>query len=189
MQVADQLEVRKRLIDVDEYHLMGQVGIFAPDERVELIEGEVIEMAPIGSPHTGNVNILTRLLVVAAGDRAVVSVQNPVRLDRHSEPEPDFALLKPRADSYRGAHPRPQDVLLLVEVAESSLKYDQQVKLPLYAAHGIPEVWVFDVTAKILSVHRDPAGDAYRTTSAITAPARLRLVAADIEIDLGELFS
>lgn len=190
MEVAERLGVRKRLIDVHQYHLMGAVGIFAPDERVELIEGEVIEMAPIGSPHAGNVSVLTRLLVLAAGDRAVVWVQNPVRLSLHSEPQPDLALLKPRADRYRGELPRGEDTLLVVEVADTSLRYDRDVKLGLYAAHGVAEVWLFDISSKSLSVHRDPAGNEYRSTSTVTAPATLRLAALEeLEIDLTELFT
>jgi hypothetical protein len=125
IEIAEELGVRRRLIDVDEYHLMGEVGIFEPGERVELIEGEVIRMAPIGGPHAGNVNVLNRLLVVAAGDRAVVSVQNPVRLSRRSEPQRDLALLRPRADHYRAELPGPSDVPLIVEMAESSLKCDR----------------------------------------------------------------
>ena len=161
----------RRKLDVAEYHRMGEAGILHEDDRVELIEGELIEMTPIGEPHVGTVNRLNRLLVVAAGTRAVVAVQNPVRLDGHSEPQPDFALLRPRADDYFGAKATPADVLLLMEVADASLRYDRAVKLPLYARHGIPEAWGVDLEHGLVEVHRQPAGDGYATSSRETAGA------------------
>lgn len=163
----------RRKLDVAEYHRMGEAGILHEDDRVELIEGELIEMAPIGSPHSGTVLGLVHLLVAAVGDRARVNVQNPVRLNDHSEPQPDFLVLKPRADNYRDSHPTPVDVFLLVEVADSSLRYDRLVKLPLYARHGIPEVWVVDVEHGVVEVHRDPAGDGYTMVSREVAGASL----------------
>jgi Uma2 family endonuclease len=180
--------VKRRSITVEAYHRMGEVGIIAPDERVELIEGEVVEMAPIGSRHSGLVNRLNHLLVQAVGNRAVVSVQNPVRLSRTSEPQPDFAVLKPRADDYQSATPRADDVLLLVEVAESSLKYDRELKAPLYAAHGIPELWVIDVVERLFWRYCDPQPGGYVHVEQSDAPGKVRLAAADIEIDLSGLF-
>lgn len=178
----------RRKLDVADYHRMAEAGILGEDDRVELIEGELIEMAPIGSPHAGTVNGLTHLLVRAVGDRAVVAVQNPVRLGPYSEPQPDVALLRPRADSYRGATPITADVLLLIEVADRSLRYDRTVKLPLYARHGISEVWLIDLESRTVEVHREPAGDAYAMASRAVPggslePALLpgvRLAVADI---------
>jgi Uma2 family endonuclease len=134
----------RRLLTVDEYHRMGEAGILTDDDRVELIEGELVAMAPIGSEHIASTNALTRLLVLAVGDRGIVSVGNPVRLNRHSEPQPDFAVLKPR-DDYRKTLPRPEDTMLAVEVSNTSLEYanleyQRKVKLALYARGGIPEV-------------------------------------------------
>src|SRR5579862_9904434 len=137
--------VARRPLTVAEYHRMGEVGILTEDDRVELIEGELIAMSPIGSEHSGTVNALTHTLVLAVEDRAVVAVQNPVQLDDLSEPRPDFALLKPRDDYYRRSTPRPDDVLLLIEVADSSLAYDRNVKRSLYAWHGIPEFWIVNI--------------------------------------------
>ena len=119
--------VTRRPITVTEYHRMGEVGILGDRDRVELIEGELVAMSPIGSYHHGTVNKLTHALVQAVGERAVVSVQGPVRLDEFSEPEPDFALLKPRPDFYQDAHAGPADVLMLIEVADTSLNYDRAV--------------------------------------------------------------
>ena len=155
--------VARRLLTVAEYRAMGEAGILTEDDRVELIEGELVAMAPIGSDHSGAVNALTRMLVRAVGDRGVVAVQNPVVLDDLSEPQPDFAVLRPRADDYRRATPRPQDVLLIVEIANSSLGYDRAVKRRLYARHGIPEYWIVNVAGQAVEVCRNPVGDTYET--------------------------
>jgi Uma2 family endonuclease len=153
--------VTRRKLDVGEYHRMAEAGILGEDDRVELIEGELVAMAPIGSGHAGTVNALTQLLVTAVAGRAIVAVQNPVRLGGYSEPQPDFALLKPRPDAYRSATPTPEDVLLLIEVADTSGRYDRRVKLPLYARHGIPEAWIVDLEERLVEVCREPGADGY----------------------------
>jgi Uma2 family endonuclease len=150
----------RRLLTVDEFHRMGEAGILTDDDRVELIEGELVAMAPIGSEHVAATNALTHLLVLAVGDRGIVSVQNPVRLTRRSEPQPDFAVLRPR-DDYRTTLPRPEDTMLAVEVANTSLDYDRTVKLPLYARSGIPEVWIVNLTAEEVEVYQSPVADSY----------------------------
>ena len=150
----------RRLLTVDEYHRMGEAGILTGDDRVELIEGELVAMARIDSEHIAATNALNRLLVLAVGDRGIVSVGNPVRLNRHSEPQPDFAILKLR-DDYRQTLPRPEDTMLAVEVANTSLEYDRKVKLALYARSGIPEVWIVNLAAEEVEVHRSPAADTY----------------------------
>ncbi len=165
--------VGRRALTVAEYHRMGEVGILTERDRVELIEGQLIAMSPIGSEHSGAVNALTRMLVRAVGDRGVVAVQNPVQLDDLSEPEPDFAVLKPRADDYRKATPRPQEVLLIIEVADSSLAYDRAVKRSLYARHGIPEFWIVNLVAGEVEVCRTPTGDRYASVSQVGRDAIL----------------
>jgi len=157
--------VPRRALTVAEYHRMGEVGILTEDDRVELIEGELVAMSPIGSEHSGTVNGLTRLLVMAVGNRGVVAVQNPVQLDDRSEPQPDFAVLKPRSDDYRRATPRADDVLLLIEIADSSLAYDRTVKRSLYARHRIPEFWIVNLAAGEVEVCRNPSGDHYASVS------------------------
>ncbi len=157
--------VRRRRLDVDQYHRMGEAGVFEGNERVELIEGELVEMAPIGDRHAGTAIELNELLIAAARGRAVVAVGNPVRLSRYNEPQPDFALLRLRADRYRGSTPTAADILLLVEVADSSLRYDRTVKLPLYARHGVPEVWIVDLEGGTVEVCREPAADGYAVVS------------------------
>lgn len=156
---------RRRLLTVDEYHRMGEAGILTDDDRVELIEGELVAMAPIGSEHVAATNALNRLLVLAVGDHAIVSVQNPVRLTQHSEPQPDFAVLELR--DYRTMLPRPEDTLLAVEVANTSLDYDRTVKLALYASSGIPEVWIVDLAAQLVEVYRSPVGDRYTSVERV----------------------
>ena len=156
--------VHRRLLTVDDYHRMGEAGILTEDDRVELIEGELVVMSPIGSGHVAAVNALNRLLVMAVGDRASVSPQNPVRLDRRSEPQPDFAVLRPRPDGYRTSLPNPDDVLLAVEVADSSLVYDTGAKLALYASRGICEVCVVNLIDREVQIHRKPDGDRYETS-------------------------
>lgn len=156
------LVLTRHRLNVDDYHRMAEVGILGEDDRVELIGGELIDMAPIGQDHAATVNGLTRTLVIAFGERAIVSVQNSVRLNRFNEPQPDVTIFRPRADDYRtGAPPGPADVLLLIEVADSTLRYDRIVKLPLYAQAGIPEVWIVDLRRRVVDVHRAPSGDAY----------------------------
>lgn len=118
-------------------------------------------LLPAGSLHAGTVNALNRFLMRAVGNRGIVSIQNPIRLDNHSEPEPDVSVLRPRANDYRAAIPNPRDVLLVIEVAASSLRYDRAVKVPLYASHGIPEFWIVDVAGRGIEVHRKPEGDRY----------------------------
>jgi Uma2 family endonuclease len=153
-------EVTRRRFTVHDYHRMGEAGILHEDDRVELIEGEIVEMAAIGTRHFTCVNQLTRLLVRGVGDAAIVSVQNPVRLDEHSEPQPDLTVLRVR--DYRESLPMPEDVLLLIEISDTTLSYDRGVKLPLYARAGIREVWIVDLQGEIIERHTDPSGSGYR---------------------------
>lgn len=150
--------VRLRPFAADEYHAMAEAGILQEDDRVELIDGHIIAISPVGDPHLLCVNRLNRLLVMRTGADIAVSVQNPVRLGPHDEPEPDVVLTTALD---RG--PRPEDVLLLIEVSGSTLAYDRAVKLPRYAAAGIPEVWIVNLGEEQVEVHRDPSGEIYRT--------------------------
>jgi Uma2 family endonuclease len=162
-------------LNVGAYYKMAEAGILTHNDRVELIGGEVFDMTPIGSVHAGKTNRLNRLFARAAADGlALVSVQSPLRLDAYNEPEPDVMLLKPTEDDYQGRHPGATDVLLLVELSDSSLVHDRGTKLPLYAKFGVPEVWIVDLRGAAIEVYRQPAGDAYvhkeRLTSGSLAP-------------------
>lgn len=148
----------RHLISVDAFHRMGETGILGPADRVELIEGEIIDMSPIGVLHAAIVARLASYFSQRLGTAGVVWCQNPLRLDDLSEPEPDLAILRPRADFYTTAHPGPADVLLVIEVADTSLAYDLGTKVPLYARHGIPEVWVIDAATRRTRVFRQPVG-------------------------------
>ena len=152
-----------RRFTLDEYHRMGRAGVFHEDDRVELLDGRIVEMTPIGPGHAGCIGALTGLLARLVGDRAVVWVQNPIDLSERAEPQPDLALLAPRADAYRSAHPRPTDILLVIEVADSSLEYDRDVKLPLYAAAGVAEIWLVNLPGDSVAVYRDPGPRGFTT--------------------------
>jgi Uma2 family endonuclease len=151
----------RRRFSVDEYYAMARAGILTEDERVELLAGEIVEMTPIGIRHAVCVGGLTDLFSRRFGDRALVWVQNPVRLDRNSEPEPDVVLVRRPLERYAGAHPVPEDVLLIVEVADTSLERDRALKLPLYAGAGIVDVWIINVEEREVEVYRQPSGDRY----------------------------
>jgi Uma2 family endonuclease len=148
--------ILKHRLTIEDFHKMGEAGIFTEDARVELIEGELFDMPPIGSGHAGLVMMLIRLLTRAVGDLALVGAQTPIVLGEESEPQPDIVLLKPRDDYYRRSHPGPDDVLLLIEVTDTSAHYDRSVKIPLYARYRIPEVWLIDLPHKRLEVYRHP---------------------------------
>lgn len=146
---------------VEAYARLREAGLLREDDRVELIDGEIRELSPIGARHVSLVNRLTALLVRLAGDAAIVSVQNPIRLDEYNEPQPDPALLRPRAHAYASALAVPEDVLLVIEVADTSLAYDQQEKLPRYARAGIGEVWLVDAGRQIIEQYTMPVADEY----------------------------
>jgi len=180
---------RRHRLTVEDYYRMGEAGILRPDERVELIDGEIIDMPPPGSLHAGTVTQLASLLQRAAGDHALLQVQNPVRLDRYSEPQPDLTLLRPRADFYKSAHPQPSDVLLMIEVADTSLRFDRDVKAALYARHAVPELWLIDVRNAQLTRYRQPADGAYgRVDHPLGSPLEISLL-PDVRVDLSGLFA
>jgi len=153
-------QIARRLFDVSEYYRMAEAGIFHEDDRVELIEGEVVKMSPIGSRHAGCLKDVSALLHEQLGRKAVVGVQDPLRIDEKTEPQPDLTILKP--GKYRQRHPVPADVLLIVEIADSSEAYDRDVKVPLYSRSGIPEVWLVRLLADSIRVYRTPENGAYR---------------------------
>jgi len=158
----------ERRFTVAEYHRMGEAGILHEDDRVELLDGRLYVMSPIGSPHAACVRRLDRLFQRRAEPDALVSAQNPVVLDDTSEPEPDLALLSPRDDDYAARHPRPDDVLLLVEVADTTEDFDRSTKLSLYARAGISEYWVVSLSDNQLHVYRGPEDGDYATHSVLT---------------------
>lgn len=154
--------VTRRHFTVDEYHRLAEAGILTEDDRIELIAGELVTMSPIGTRHAACVKRLNRLLGRALGVRALIGVQDPIWLGDETEPQPDLAVLRPRPDDYARGHPTASDVLLLIEVADTSQRYDREVKVPLYARAGIPEVWLVDLTAETIERYAEPANGTYR---------------------------
>lgn len=172
-------------LTVADYHRMGQAGLLREDDRVELVEGEIIDLTPIGSYHASAVNLLVRLFSAVIGENAILSVQAPIALSARSELQPDLVLALPREDFYRFAHPGPTDVLLLIEVADTSLSYDREVKMPLYARHGIPELWLVDLENRRLEVFRQPKNDRYVEHEILEQPVRAapqRLPQCEVEL-------
>ena len=155
-------QLAKHWITADEYERMGEAGIFGADTRLELIEGEIYKMSPIGSSHAACVKFLSRLLNLLFRDTMLVSTQDPIRLSDFSEPQPDIALLRWRDDFYRQRHPTPADVLLVIEVAGTTVGTDRAVKVPLYAAAGIPETWIVNLPDEQIEVYAEPADGTYR---------------------------
>jgi Uma2 family endonuclease len=151
----------KHLTNLDEWRRLGEANIFPPESRLELINGEILEMAPIGFNHVGHVIRLLNFFAPLVGNKALINAQNPLQLGNLSEPEPDFMLLKPNADFNSSRHPKADDVLLLIEVADTSLAFDQNQKLRLYALHGIPEFWLLNLNDSSLEVYRKPNGEVY----------------------------
>jgi Uma2 family endonuclease len=179
----------KRLFTVTEYHRIAEAGILGEDDRVELLAGEIVAMTPIGSRQAACVARLTALLS-RVQELGIVWVQNPIHLGQHSEPRPDLAVLKPRADFYAQAHPEPEDVLLVVEVAETSADYDREVKLPLYARAGIPEVWLVDLTEERIEAYRQPAPNGYREVRRLGRDGRAAPQAfPDLELAVADLLA
>jgi hypothetical protein len=183
-------EPARHRFTVHDFHRMADAGILDEDSRVELIEGEVVRMPPIGVSHATLVNRLNRLLVHAVGDRGVVSVQNPVRLSSFSEPQPDLVVLVPEADRLTGDHPGPAETLLLIEVADTTLAWDLGPKLALYARSGLREVWVVDVGAAAIECFRGPSGESWEARERLVAGGVARPRALpDVGVPVADLFA
>lgn len=189
MSIAMEDWLPRHRITVDEYYRMAEVGLLAPDARVELIEGEIIDMAPIGTAHATVCDWMIERLVMAVQGRAFIRCQGPLRLSRWGEPVPDFALLKPHQHRYAQRHPVGADTLLVIEVSDSTLRYDHKIKVPLYARHGVPEVWIVDVANRGIHFFRARTDVGYTDTTWSDSPALTPLPIPDaaIEIDLSGL--
>lgn len=164
-EIVAMLAAKRRGFSVDDYYHLADVGILDEDDRVELIDGEIIVMSPINSPHASGVKAFNREFARKLGDRAIVSVQDPIHLNDNTEPQPDIALIRYRDDFYASAHPTPDDILLLVEVADSSLERDREKARGTYAKHGIPEVWIANLSDDCVERYRNPAQDGYADVS------------------------
>ena len=175
--------------DVDDYYRMAEAGILSRNNRVELIEGEIVDMAPIGSAHGGTVVGLTELVARAVADgKVLASVQGPLRLDRHNELQPDLMLLRPRPDRYRNSHPTAADVLLLGEVADGSLAYDRGRKLALYARHGVPEVWIVHLAGRAVEICCEPGPEGYAERRRLTQSEATPKLVPGLTVGISHLF-
>lgn len=182
--------IRTRPFTVEEFRRIGEAGILTEDDRVELIHGEIIPMTPIGPRHAACVNALTRMLIQRVRPEVIVHIQNPLQLDRHTEVYPDLVVLRPRPDRYQEKIPEPDDVLLLIEVADTTLAKDQTEKLPHYAQVGVPEVWIIDVVKKEIMAHWDPSGQHYKnTSSSVHSTPMTSHSLSDLTITADEIFS
>jgi Uma2 family endonuclease len=181
---------RRHRITVNHYYRMAEAGLFEHDARVELIEGEIVDMPPIGSRHAGKASRLANVLTEAIGRRAIVRTQWPVRLSEYSEVQPDISVVKLRDDYYESSHPTPDETLLLVEVSDTTLRYDREVKATLYARCEIPELWIVDLQADAIHVHRAPVGGSYSELFSLASPAVAGIAALPgVAVDLGALFA
>ncbi|MFB6262553.1 MAG: Uma2 family endonuclease [Bradymonadaceae bacterium] len=192
MTVSADIGRPRRQFTADEYHRMAESGVLGEDDRVELLEGEIVEMTPIGSEHAGYTNRLNGLLQERVGSECIVSVQNPVSLGTFSEPEPDLALLRDREDDYISDLPGSEDVLLIIEVADTSLEDDRRAKVPLYARHGIPAVWIVNLQDDVVEVYEEPdrETEAYGRRRVTEGEDVLRLDGPpDLAIMVREIFS
>lgn len=179
---------QKHLTDIDEWRRLGEAGIFPPGSRLELINGEIIEMSPIGCNHAGHVIRLMNFFAARIGGMAIMNVQNPLQLGDLSQPEPDFMLLKPNPDFYSTCHPAAADVFLLIEVADSSLEFDRNQKMHLYALHRIPEYWLLNLNEASVEVYRKPTGDLYAEKRTLTTGDSIALSELPgITIDIGDI--
>lgn len=173
---------------VKDYYRMAETGVLRPDARVELLDGRIIDMSPIGPYHGGLVKRLIRVLNAKSKARWMISAQDPLRLDEYSEPEPDIMLLKPAADDYTNRHPEPRDVFLLIEVSDTSIGYDQGQKLPAYGRAGVPEVWLLNLNEEIVEVYREPNFTGYASRSILQKGQQASPQAfPDVTIDVAEL--
>lgn len=167
---------------------MAETGVLPPDARVELLDGEIVDMMPIGSFHAGTTHRLNRLFSRFGNGRWLVSVQSPLRLNQHAEPQPDLMLLKPHTDDYTSRHPSPEDVFLLVEVADSSLAIDREQKLPAYGRAGVREVWLVNLVNRTVEVHREPHFTGYGSVTVLQAGDAAQPEAfPDVKVDVAAL--
>ena len=156
------IQILRKKFTVGQYHQMIESGILTDRDRVELLQGEIIEMSPIGIQHAACVDRLNELLVRELGARAIVRVQNPIQLSTKSEPQPDFAILQRRSDFYVNGHPQPRDVFALIEVSDTTVEFDRTVKAPIYAKDNIAEVWIVDLNAEAVQIYREPSASGYQ---------------------------
>jgi len=181
------VQISRRLLSVEDYHRMGEEMIIGYDEKVELIRGEIFNKFPKSPRHAFTRNRLTRILLNLSKNKAYLRVQGPLQIGQFSEPEPDISLLSLPGKQYEDAHPSPANVLLLIEIADVPLDYIEQIKLPLYAEAGIPEVWIINVAAAEVEQYREASGGKYRLRKLFPLETKLSLPALDAELSVNDI--
>ncbi|MFK7807955.1 MAG: Uma2 family endonuclease [Saprospiraceae bacterium] len=174
---------------VEEYYKLAEVGIIKDSDHVELIDGQIVTMSPIKSFHAGIVNRIVRLLSEFNGKKILVSPQNPIHLSTHSEPEPDIIIAKFKADDYISEHPTPEDIYCLIEVSDTTLLKDREIKQPLYAKANIPEYWIINLVDKQIEIFRQPKNGEYHFRQIISEAGVIRLEALNLELQYGDVFN
>lgn len=181
--------IMKHRLTVDEYYRMAEVGVLAPDARVELIDGEIVDMPPMGPRHGGTADLLNYRFMKAVGDAAMVSSQRTLILGKYDAPEPDLMLLRPRADFYRRSHPTPDEILLVLEISDSTWRYDREIKAPLYARHGVSDLWIVNLRKQELHCFRGPRGGEFAEVVTITNPEFVPVLSlGNVSVDMTGLF-
>ena len=178
----------RRLFTMDDYHAMTRAGILSEDDRVELVEGEIVVMSPVGSRHAACVDILAELLIRAVDHRTSIRVQSPICLDESTELEPDLCVLVRRDDAYSESLPQPEDVYLVIEVSDTTRDYDLRIKAPLYARHGIREYWLVDLGSRTVETYRAPGPEGYGERSTHEGDMRLRVPVVEVDLEVRRLF-
>lgn len=178
----------RRLLNVDEYHSMAEAGILTSADKVELLNGEIIRMSPIGSKHAGCVNRLNRIFFKLLGDEVTICIQNPIAISNFSEPEPDVLLCRYDPNDYEDGHPTPEDILLLIEVSDSTLELDKEIKAPLYAEAGVPVVWIINLQKKEVEVYEQPKGKDYQSKTIFSGDTTLIIPGLELHLPLTQIF-
>lgn len=182
------LQILRKKFTVQQYHQMSESGILSERDRVELIQGEIIQMSPIGRRHAACVDRLTERLILLLSTRAIIRSQNPIRLSNNSEPQPDIALLRRREDFYSESHPQPADIFLIVEVSDTTADFDREIKIPAYAEGNITEVWLIDLNAQQIEVYRKPTPQGYQNVQLLNREQTLTILAfPDIELSVEQI--
>jgi len=180
--------VQRKSFTVEEYHRLAEVGILTDSDRVELINGDIITMSPINSPHGGMVNRLTRTLIKLLGEKNTITVQNPIQIENHSEPEPDLVVAEYREDDYESNHPFPKDIYLIIEVADSTLQKDRTIKYDIYAEAEILEYWIINIPDRQVEIHRQPKNGSYHFKQIISEETEIKASSVGLKLNYSDIF-
>ena len=182
------VRLKRKSFTVEEYHQLAEVGILKPDDRVELINGDIIAMSPIKSSHAGMVTGMLEILIIKLYKKATVICQSPITIANHSEPEPDIVIAHYNRDSYRLQHPTPEDIYVVIEVSDTTLEKDREVKHPLYAKAGIPEYWIINLNDRQIEIHRQPKNGEYHFKQIISQEAVIDCTSVELSLNYSDLF-